>query len=291
MPRHVAIVMDGNGRWAKQALHAARSSATSRASTRWCARCSACADRGIEYLTVFAFSSENWKRPDRRGLRPDEPGAGGGVEVPRQAGRRRRAHPHRRRPQRGVRQAARRPGTRPSAPPRTTRASRCRWPSTTAAAGTSCRPAARPCAAGVAPDAARRGHARPLHGAAATRPTPTCSSAPAARCASATSCSGRRPTRSCSSPIACGPTSARPSSTPRWPPTRARDRRFGGVRRLPTAPVAAADGRLTHAQAARHHRPRAAGAAAAGAVRRHALAVRAADAGADRRGRLGVGRA
>ena len=30
---------------------------------RWCARVHACADRGIEYLTVFAFSSENWKRP------------------------------------------------------------------------------------------------------------------------------------------------------------------------------------------------------------------------------------
>ena len=30
---------------------------------RWCARVQACADRGIEYLTVFAFSSENWKRP------------------------------------------------------------------------------------------------------------------------------------------------------------------------------------------------------------------------------------
>ena len=62
VPRHVALVMDGNGRWAKQ---------------RWMPRqighkqgvdtlvraIDVFADRGVEYLTVFAFSSENWKRP------------------------------------------------------------------------------------------------------------------------------------------------------------------------------------------------------------------------------------
>ena len=62
VPRHVAIVMDGNGRWArkrfmprffghKQGVDALVKSVL------------ACADRGIEYVTVFAFSSENWKRP------------------------------------------------------------------------------------------------------------------------------------------------------------------------------------------------------------------------------------
>ncbi len=61
-PRHVAIVMDGNGRWAKKrfmprvAGHKAGVNAL-----RQCVR--ACAHRGVEVLTVFAFSSENWSRP------------------------------------------------------------------------------------------------------------------------------------------------------------------------------------------------------------------------------------
>ena len=62
MPRHVAIVMDGNGRWARKRFmprffgHKQGVDALVRTVL-------ACADRGIEYLTVFAFSSENWKRP------------------------------------------------------------------------------------------------------------------------------------------------------------------------------------------------------------------------------------
>lgn len=62
MPRHVAVVMDGNGRWAqkrwmprvaghKQGVDALRKTVQ------------ACIERGIAVLTVFAFSSENWKRP------------------------------------------------------------------------------------------------------------------------------------------------------------------------------------------------------------------------------------
>ena len=63
IPRHVAIVMDGNGRWAKKRFmprffgHKQGVDALVR-----CVQ--ACSDRGIEYLTVFAFSSENWKRPE-----------------------------------------------------------------------------------------------------------------------------------------------------------------------------------------------------------------------------------
>jgi undecaprenyl diphosphate synthase len=63
VPRHVAIVMDGNGRWAKRRFmprgmgHKAGVDALVRV-------VQAAADRGIEYLTVFAFSSENWKRPE-----------------------------------------------------------------------------------------------------------------------------------------------------------------------------------------------------------------------------------
>lgn len=61
-PRHVAIVMDGNGRWAKKRFmprffgHKQGVDALVRTVL-------SCADRGISYLTVFAFSSENWKRP------------------------------------------------------------------------------------------------------------------------------------------------------------------------------------------------------------------------------------
>ena len=62
MPRHVAIIMDGNGRWAKQRrkprLFGHRAGADSlRAVLR------ACRDHGVEYLTVYAFSTENWVRP------------------------------------------------------------------------------------------------------------------------------------------------------------------------------------------------------------------------------------
>lgn len=62
VPRHVAIVMDGNGRWAKKRFlprffgHKQGVDALVRV-------VQACIDREIEYLTVFAFSSENWKRP------------------------------------------------------------------------------------------------------------------------------------------------------------------------------------------------------------------------------------
>ncbi len=65
MPRHVAIVMDGNGRWAKR-QHLPRIAGHRRGVEAVRAAVSACAERGIQYLTVFAFSSENWRRP------PDE---------------------------------------------------------------------------------------------------------------------------------------------------------------------------------------------------------------------------
>ena len=62
LPRHVAITMDGNGRWAK--AHGVARAAGHRAGlkpTRICIQ--ECARRGIEALTLFAFSSENWNRP------------------------------------------------------------------------------------------------------------------------------------------------------------------------------------------------------------------------------------
>jgi undecaprenyl diphosphate synthase len=62
VPRHIAIVMDGNGRWAKKRFlprffgHKAGVDAVVRT-------VQACIDRGVPELTVFAFSSENWRRP------------------------------------------------------------------------------------------------------------------------------------------------------------------------------------------------------------------------------------
>ena len=62
IPRHIAVIMDGNGRWAKQ-RHLPRVAGHRRGvnSVRDVVR--ACAERGVEYLTLFAFSSENWRRP------------------------------------------------------------------------------------------------------------------------------------------------------------------------------------------------------------------------------------
>lgn len=62
VPRHVAIILDGNGRWAKKRLlprnagHAAGSKNVEKI-------CSAAWNMGIEYLTMYAFSTENWSRP------------------------------------------------------------------------------------------------------------------------------------------------------------------------------------------------------------------------------------
>jgi undecaprenyl diphosphate synthase len=62
VPRHVAIIMDGNGRWARR-QRLPRISGHRRGAEAVRASVRACAERGIEYLTLFAFSSENWRRP------------------------------------------------------------------------------------------------------------------------------------------------------------------------------------------------------------------------------------
>jgi undecaprenyl diphosphate synthase len=62
VPHHVAIVMDGNGRWAKRRfLPRLAGHKQGVDSLRRCAQ--ACVQRGVAVLTVFAFSSENWNRP------------------------------------------------------------------------------------------------------------------------------------------------------------------------------------------------------------------------------------
>ena len=63
IPRHIAIILDGNGRWARKrglprtAGHAAGSENFRRIATY-------CKNIGVDYLTVYAFSTENWKRPE-----------------------------------------------------------------------------------------------------------------------------------------------------------------------------------------------------------------------------------
>jgi undecaprenyl diphosphate synthase len=62
VPRHVAIIMDGNGRWAKKRFMP-RVAGHKRGLETVRAMVKACIARGIGYLTLFAFSSENWRRP------------------------------------------------------------------------------------------------------------------------------------------------------------------------------------------------------------------------------------
>jgi len=69
VPRHVAVIMDGNGRWARR--RALPRHAGHRAGVKPVrAIVEQCAERGVEVLTLFAFSSENWRRPrdEVRGL-------------------------------------------------------------------------------------------------------------------------------------------------------------------------------------------------------------------------------
>lgn len=64
VPRHVAVIMDGNGRWARnrglprKAGHRAGAESVRQA-------VDACLERGVEFLTLYAFSSENWNRPPK----------------------------------------------------------------------------------------------------------------------------------------------------------------------------------------------------------------------------------
>ncbi len=61
-PRHIAIIMDGNGRWAKQ-RYLPRVAGHKRGVDAVRETVKACGELGVEYLTLFAFSSENWRRP------------------------------------------------------------------------------------------------------------------------------------------------------------------------------------------------------------------------------------
>ncbi|CAN5831872.1 polyprenyl diphosphate synthase [soil metagenome] len=63
VPQHIAIIMDGNRRWAKKrSLPKALGHASGARRVRSIVQ--ACSDRGISYITLFAFSTENWQRPE-----------------------------------------------------------------------------------------------------------------------------------------------------------------------------------------------------------------------------------
>jgi undecaprenyl diphosphate synthase len=62
LPKHIAIIMDGNGRWAK-ARSLPRTAGHAAGAENFRTIATYCKDIGLDYLTVYAFSTENWKRP------------------------------------------------------------------------------------------------------------------------------------------------------------------------------------------------------------------------------------
>ncbi|MES2569028.1 MAG: polyprenyl diphosphate synthase, partial [Verrucomicrobiota bacterium] len=62
VPRHIAIIMDGNGRWARERGQP-RIAGHEQGAESVRAVTEACSELGVEFLTVYAFSTENWNRP------------------------------------------------------------------------------------------------------------------------------------------------------------------------------------------------------------------------------------
>ncbi len=62
IPHHIAVIMDGNGRWAK-AKGLPRTAGHKKGADALRTMMNTCRDQGVRYLTTYAFSSENWKRP------------------------------------------------------------------------------------------------------------------------------------------------------------------------------------------------------------------------------------
>ena len=78
LPKHIAFIMDGNGRWAKKRLMPRKFGHVEGAKTfkkivRYCK------DIGIRYISFYAFSTENWKRPEDEGAMTGEHANQGGV--------------------------------------------------------------------------------------------------------------------------------------------------------------------------------------------------------------------
>ena len=207
-PRHIAIIMDGNGRWAAARglpRHAGHKQGVR--PVRMCVE--DCARRGIEALTLFAFSSENWQRPTIEVAQPDAAVPGRARPRSRRAARERRAAALHRRPAGAERRGCRRAWRASEALTAgntglklqvavelrralghragRARALRGAWPSGALRAED------------IDEDAVRASSWR-----SPTSPIRTCSSAPAASSASAISCCGISRTPSCISATRCG---------------------------------------------------------------------------------------
>ena len=63
VPKHIAVIMDGNGRWAKKRF-LPRVAGHTKGLDVVRSIVEACSKQGVEFLTLFAFSSENWRRPE-----------------------------------------------------------------------------------------------------------------------------------------------------------------------------------------------------------------------------------
>ena len=218
-PRHVAVIMDGNGRWAAQ--RGLRPTDGHRAGTENIrAAIESFGERGIRYLTLFAFSTENWRRPrpEIRGLmrilsntidREVQPLHEAGVQL-RYIGRIDALSDHLRRK---IDQAV-------ALTANNTRMTVC-IAFNYGGAPSSSTPSRRIAADGIPPDDIDEALIRPLplhRRHARSRPDHPHRRRPAPL---STSCSGRPPTPSTSSPPPGGPISAPPMSTPRSTPTPA----------------------------------------------------------------------
>lgn len=218
VPRHIAIIMDGNGRWAtKRLLPRVAGHVKGVDAVRKIVE--ACVERGVEYLTLFAFSSENWRRP------ADEVSYLMGLFVT--ALEREVAKMHANNIRLKVvgdlsRFDPKLQDMIANAERKTANNSRLtvtvcanyggRWDIMQA---TGKMVAANPGATEFTEEMLAP------HLAMAYARSRICSSAPAAKSASRTSCCGSSPIRSCTSPTRSGPTSRRNRSIPRSRPTRA----------------------------------------------------------------------
>ena len=63
IPRHIAIILDGNGRWARQRGTGAHLRPRRGGQTPSGRASEGCGELGVEFLTLYAFSQENWQRP------------------------------------------------------------------------------------------------------------------------------------------------------------------------------------------------------------------------------------
>ena len=223
LPRHVAIIMDGNGRWAEQrGLPRLAGHREGAASVRDVVR--AARQIGLEAITLYAFSSQNWGRPaDEVAGLMELPARVPGRRAPGDHGQRHPAARDRRdrsaavQRARGARRAdgrlGRQPidGAHPGAVVRRARVDRRRRAPRGVDGGRRLELSTRPASIRIS--------------SAASCPPATCrrstwSSAPAASCASRTSSCGRRPTPSSTSRARSGPTSGGRTCTPRSTPTR-----------------------------------------------------------------------